>query len=267
MGWIRYWIALMAAGVGLAQTVNRVPAPAGTAPADPSIPQVKPVNVPPPGALSRPPPAGKEPSAVEQQRAAMARQREAVRKQAEAVGVWMVPAREIGNRHASVTPAPSDSTAEDGQVPPAAGCDPIGEDSVAPIIDGAAKEQSVHPKLLRAVIEQESGFRPCAVSPKGAKGLMQLMPDTAAELGVNDPFDPKENVEAGARYLRQLLERYKGDLKQALGAYNAGPATVDQAGGIPNIRETRDYVQAILDKVGSIPIDMTSIQTAKPFQE
>ena len=78
---------------------------------------------------------------------------------------------------------------------------------------------------------------------------MQLMPETALELGVADPFDPKENVEAGAKYLKQLLDRYKGDLSQALGAYNSGPSTVDQAGGVPNIQETRSYVDAILKRM------------------
>jgi soluble lytic murein transglycosylase-like protein len=75
------------------------------------------------------------------------------------------------------------------------------------------------------------------------------MPDTAEQLAVHDVFDPKENIEAGAKYLKQLLDKYKGDLKLALGAYNAGPTTVDQAGGIPDIPETRDYVDSILKKL------------------
>jgi soluble lytic murein transglycosylase-like protein len=87
------------------------------------------------------------------------------------------------------------------------------------------------------------------MSPKGAKGLMQLMPDTATQLGVTDAFEPKQNIEAGAKYLKQLLDRYAGDLAQALGAYNAGPGAVDEAGGVPKIRETTDYVKAIMQKV------------------
>ena len=78
---------------------------------------------------------------------------------------------------------------------------------------------------------------------------MQLMPDTAGSLGVKDPFDPQQSIEAGARYLKQLLDKYKGDLKLALGAYNAGPAAVDAAGAIPDIPETHDYVDAILKKI------------------
>jgi soluble lytic murein transglycosylase-like protein len=208
-------------------------------------------------------------AARERQRAAVVRQRESIRKQAESVGAWLVPDRDPD---ATLPADPAESAKPDipassaAQTASKAPCDPLGEALVAPIIDGAAKAQSVHPKLLRAVIEQESRFHPCAVSPKGAKGLMQLMPDTAAELGVNDPFDPKENIEAGARYLRQLLDKYKGDLGQALGAYNAGPTAVDQAGGIPNFRETRDYVQSILQKVGTIPIDLPSIQMPKPIE-
>jgi soluble lytic murein transglycosylase-like protein len=123
-----------------------------------------------------------------------------------------------------------------------------------------------NPKLLRAVMERESGFHPCAVSPKGAKGLMQLMPDTAAQLGVKDPFDPKENVDAGAHYLKQMLDRYKGDLSQALGAYNAGPAAVDQAGGVPDIPETLDYVKSILQKLAPTRTDPPSIPPPKPIE-
>jgi len=204
-------------------------------------------------------------AAMEKQRAAMGLQRESVKKQAESVGSWMVPASEVGLVHADSTeelPNPPPDKPPPGKVP----CDSLAGESVNAIIDGAAKAQSVQPELLHAVIEQESGFHPCAVSPKGAKGMMQLMPDTAADLGVTDPFDPKENIEAGARYLRQLLDRYKGDLRQALGAYNAGPAAVDQAGGVPNIRETRDYVQSILQKVGTIPIESPAIPLSKPIQ-
>jgi soluble lytic murein transglycosylase-like protein len=208
-------------------------------------------------------------AAREKQQASIARQRESVRKQAENVGAWLVPDRES---NAAARADPPDSARADNpassaaQSASAAPCDAMGEGLVAPIIDSAAKAQGVYPKLLHAVIEQESRFHPCAVSPKGAKGLMQLMPDTAAELGVNDPFDPKENIEAGAKYLRQLLDKYKGDLAQALGAYNAGPAAVDQAGGIPNFRETRDYVQTIMEKVGTIPIDLPSIPMPKPIE-
>ncbi|BDI61755.1 lytic transglycosylase domain-containing protein [Qipengyuania nanhaisediminis] len=104
--------------------------------------------------------------------------------------------------------------------------------------------------LLEAVVWQESRWREDAVSHAGARGLAQLMPGTARELGV-DPADPMQNLEGGARYLRQQLDRFDGDLEKALAAYNAGPARVIAAGGIPRIRETQDYVAAILGRLAS----------------
>jgi soluble lytic murein transglycosylase-like protein len=133
---------------------------------------------------------------------------------------------------------------------PDVACDPVPEDSVAPAVLGAAQRESLDPKLLTAVIQQESGFRPCAISDKGAQGLMQLMPDTADRFSVKDPFDAKQNVDAGAKYLKELITRYSGNLGLALGAYNAGPEAVDKAGGIPDIPETTDYVKSILTKLG-----------------
>ena len=129
---------------------------------------------------------------------------------------------------------------------PAADCDPLPDAEVNRLVDEAAKQESLKSDLLRAVIRQESGSRPCAVSVKGAQGLMQLMPATVAEFGVADPFDPTQNVQAGAKYLKQLLERYGGDVPKALAAYNAGPARVDRAGGVPSIPETINYVSSIL---------------------
>ncbi|SPE36693.1 Putative murein lytic transglycosylase YjbJ (fragment) [Candidatus Sulfopaludibacter sp. SbA3] len=113
-------------------------------------------------------------------------------------------------------------------------------------MEQAAKRQDLDSALLRGVVQQESGFRPCAVSPKGAMGLMQLMPATASQMGVPNPFDPVANLDAGARFLKELLVRYGGDLSLALGAYNAGPAKVDAAGGVPEIPETQDYLKKIL---------------------
>ncbi|OLN25698.1 Lytic transglycosylase, catalytic [Desulfovibrio sp. DV] len=101
------------------------------------------------------------------------------------------------------------------------------------------------PELLYAVIEQESRFSSCAVSPKGAAGLMQLMPDTQAHFGVADPFDPERNVATGAKFLQQLIGRF-GDVRLALAAYNAGPETVARCGGVPNIPETLNYVDRIM---------------------
>jgi soluble lytic murein transglycosylase-like protein len=93
---------------------------------------------------------------------------------------------------------------------------------------------------------------------------MQLMPETALELGVSDPFDPKESLSGGAKFLKQLMDKYKGDLSKALGAYNAGPKAVDLAGGIPDIQETKDYVDAILKKLGITRTVPPSDPTPKP---
>jgi soluble lytic murein transglycosylase-like protein len=109
-----------------------------------------------------------------------------------------------------------------------------------------ATRHGLDPALVLAVISVESGFRPDAVSPKGAQGLMQLMPGTAALLGVRDAFDPAANLDGGARHLRELLALYGGDLRKALAAYNAGAGAVSRHGGVPPYRETQDYVDRVL---------------------
>jgi len=114
-------------------------------------------------------------------------------------------------------------------------------------VDEMAKKHNVDPELIRAVIAAESGYNPSATSRKGAQGLMQLMPGTAQQLGVHDAYNAKENLEAGVRYLRALLDKYNGDLDKALAAYNAGEGAVERAGGVPNIRETQNYVRRITD--------------------
>ncbi len=106
------------------------------------------------------------------------------------------------------------------------------------------------PSLIEAVVWQESRWREDAVSHAGARGLAQLMPGTARDLGV-DSSDPFENLEGGARYLREQLDRFDGDLEKALAAYNAGPGRVERAGGIPNIRETQGYVAAIMGRLAN----------------
>jgi soluble lytic murein transglycosylase-like protein len=128
-------------------------------------------------------------------------------------------------------------------------CDPLPDIELTPLIQHAAQQEGLDANLLRAVAQQESGFRSCAVSQKGAMGLMQLMPATAQELGVHDPFDPAESLSSGARLRQQLLERFGGDTALALGAYNAGPERVEESGGVPQIPETIRYVQQILSKL------------------
>lgn len=118
----------------------------------------------------------------------------------------------------------------------------------AATIAGLAERYDLSPALLEAVVWQESRWRETAVSPAGARGLAQLMPGTARDLGV-DPDDPFANLEGGARYLREQLDRFDGDLELALAAYNAGPGRVIRSGGIPNIRETQNYVASIIGRL------------------
>jgi soluble lytic murein transglycosylase-like protein len=121
----------------------------------------------------------------------------------------------------------------------------IDRDGAEKLVQEAASRHQVDPALVRAVIETESNWNPAARSRKGAIGLMQLIPTTAQRFGVNDAYSPQQNVDAGVRYLKALLERYDGNLDLALAAYNAGEGAVDRAHGIPAFRETRDYVQKV----------------------
>jgi soluble lytic murein transglycosylase-like protein len=123
---------------------------------------------------------------------------------------------------------------------------PPGFHRLSGIVGDAARRYEVDPLLVNAVIRQESGFRADAVSKAGAMGLMQLMPATAKALGVRNPFDPRQNVEAGTALLRQLLDRYGGNVELALAAYNAGPEAVDKYGGVPPYPETQSYVRSIM---------------------
>jgi hypothetical protein len=121
----------------------------------------------------------------------------------------------------------------------------IDRDGAERLVREAAERHHMDPALVRAVIETESGWNATAKSRKGALGLMQLIPTTAVRFGVNDAFSPQQNVDAGVRYLKTLLERYNGNLDLALAAYNAGEGAVDRAHGVPAFRETRDYVQKV----------------------
>ena len=184
--------------------------------------------------LAAQPPTDFETSVKAAMAPSIAQQRAAVRKQ---VSSLVRPASSF-----FTTPFPATEAGS-------ADCDPLPPEQLDALIEEAAEKTGVESQLVRAVIDQESAGRPCALSAKGAEGLMQLMPATSEELEVDDPFDPKQNVEAGAKLLKSLLERYKNDPALALGAYNAGSGRVDQAGGVPQIPETMDYVAAILDKL------------------
>lgn len=118
------------------------------------------------------------------------------------------------------------------------------ESSLSKIIHQESEKNNLDPRLVQSVIKAESNFKTDAVSPKGAIGLMQLMPSTANSLGVEDPFDPAENVAGGTKFLSDLLNKYK-NLDHALAAYNAGPSAVDRYAGIPPYRETRNYVEKV----------------------
>ena len=127
------------------------------------------------------------------------------------------------------------------------------QDRFEPLVREHASRQALRPDLVRAVIQVESGFNPMARSPRGAMGLMQLMPETARELGVRNPYDPADNIRGGCAYLRQLIDRYDGNEELALAAYNAGAGAVDRHGRtIPPYRETRDYVRKVTARGGDL---------------
>ncbi len=153
-------------------------------------------------------------------------------------------------------PSPTDSK-------PMAPMNPFGEDTKVEGMQGAPQElkglirdaatkASVDPMLLEALVGTESGYNPRAVSGAGAKGLSQLMPGTAAALGVTDPFNPEQNLSGGARYLSQMMKQFPGDMEKALAAYNAGPGAVTRHGGVPPFRETQDYVRRVMARFNAL---------------
>src|SRR5580658_10016308 len=128
-------------------------------------------------------------------------------------------------------------------------CDPLPAADLDKLVEQNSQQEGVKAELIRGVIAEESGARPCAVSWKGAQGLMQLMPATSEQFGVKDPFDPRQNVEAGTKLLKILMTKYKDDVSLALAAYNAGEGRVDRDGGVPQIPETQNYVNDIQSKL------------------
>jgi soluble lytic murein transglycosylase-like protein len=173
-------------------------------------------------------------------------------------GMLAVPASRI----ARVEGAQAPSAREDGASSSSPGPAAIDEESAAAgdeqesltvdsIVRAAAAKYGLEPQLLAAVIAVESGYRTNAVSPKGAQGLMQLMPATASDLSVTDPFDPEQNIDGGARYLKQLLDQHGDSFVEALAAYNAGAGRVARYKGIPPYKETIEYIRRVLDQYES----------------
>jgi soluble lytic murein transglycosylase-like protein len=131
------------------------------------------------------------------------------------------------------------------------------------IIHEKCRQYDVDPSLVKAMIKTESDYNPDAVSPKGAMGLMQLMPVTAREMGVYNPYNAEQNIEGGIKYIKYLLEKFNGNLTLALAAYNSGPTTVEKFGSVPPITETRQYVKKILTIYNKKDSTYTGIKTSK----
>jgi soluble lytic murein transglycosylase-like protein len=165
-----------------------------------------------------------------------------------------VPTAQIDHFERDLTPPPPAERAPGAVAPQAA--PQTGASALSPVIQNPARlddvvaaaggRHQIDPDFINSVIHAESGFNPRAVSPKGAQGLMQLMPQTASKLGVVNAFDPASNVEGGTAYLRELLEKYNYDMIKTLAAYNAGPERVARYGGVPPYRETQTYIARIV---------------------
>ncbi len=175
-------------------------------------------------------------SALDLQRESLNKQRESLRQQ---IGVKVEATNSDFEFLTPITPLPDND------------CPALESGEVESLIAAAAKRESLTPELVRAVMRQESRFKPCAVSVKGAQGLMQLMPATAAQFHVSDPFDPEQNVKAGAAFLKQLLTKYNGDLRLALVAYNAGATRADHLEPSQYPLETQDYLANIFAELGN----------------
>lgn len=211
----------------------------------------------PPSATAHPSDSAATLSASQAMQAALKKQLESLEKQRRAIHQQLGSQRPIAANPVPgfIDPLPADAQAD---------CPTLDSDTVAYLVQEAANKQSLQPELVHAVIKQESAFRPCAVSFKGALGLMQLMPSTARQFHVNDVFDPEQNIQAGAAYLKQLLNRYKGDLRLALIAYNAGPGRADRPAGQSYPLETQNYVASIFADLGISQSDDNSPDSIQP---
>jgi soluble lytic murein transglycosylase-like protein len=216
--------------------------------------QVAPAPIPSPAAPAPPgqtaAPSAQALSTQALMQASLEKQRASVRKQVSTA----VAVPEAAARSWFTVPWEAPPQAAGAAEPPA-DCPEIAPAKLDELIEKNADGDKLPATLLREVIRQESAFQPCAVSSKGAQGLMQLMPETAAGFGVLDAFNPEENIAAGAKFLARLLERYKGDKKLALAAYNAGADRVTQYRGVPPFPETENYVKQILDRMDSAKPD------------
>ena len=234
-------VGAFAGAIAWAQANPAVPAAAPTkTPAPPVAPsqQQPPARQPP-----APKPGGQQPDTTAAQSAmaeSLAMQRASVMQQVAGVmGKAPTPAASFFTVPWVETPVPFSS-------PP---CPPMPAAELDKLIEQSSQQEGVKAELIRGVIAEESGAHPCAVSWKGAQGLMQLMPATSELFGVKDPFDPRQNVEAGTKLLKQLLTKYNNDVSLALAAYNAGEGRVDKDGAVPQIPETQNYVNDIQSKL------------------
>lgn len=234
------WILLIGlfSGAAIAQTPPVASAtPAGSTAAVASTPAVASAPAVTSAATAAPQSAEKVQAGMA---AALAQQRASVLKQVSAASGKAPPPA------ASFFTVPWIETPASFNLP---ACDPLPAGQLDELVQNSSKQEGVKPDLIRAVIDEESGGRACAVSWKGAQGLMQLMPATADLLGVKDAFDPQQNVAGGTKLLKQLLGKYNGDISLVLAAYNAGEDRVDRDGGVPSIPETKNYVTDIQTKL------------------
>lgn len=174
---------------------------------------------------------------------------EAIQSQIQALTGSQPAAAGFDQALASAAPGATGPTAAAASAPAAAAGGTLGGGAPSAYdgeIQAAAQKYGLDPALLKALIRQESNFNPTAGSPAGAQGLTQLMPGTARSLGVTDPRDPKQAIDGGARYLKQQLDAFGGDVEKALAAYNAGPGAVKKYGGIPPYAETQNYVKKVM---------------------